>query len=125
MSRAENTKPETVGIVTTNAKHIGMGNDSARMVAMIRSHIRRNLGCGPVQPRGWINIDGSLRAGLATRACWLDRALVRLGVLPPTEFGPQTTFIISFSLCRFSRTAFSAFTPASCGSTSSCPMPFD
>lgn len=49
-----------------------------------------NLGCGPVQPAGWINIDGSFRARLASRLSPLDRMLVRLGVLPPTEFGPQT-----------------------------------
>ncbi len=53
--------------------------------------LRLNLGCGPVQPRGWVNIDGSHRARLASYLPWLDRLLVRLRVLPPTEFGPNTT----------------------------------
>lgn len=48
-----------------------------------------NLGCGPVQPRDWVNIDGSYRAWFAARLSWIDRILVRLGLLPPTEFGPQ------------------------------------
>lgn len=48
-----------------------------------------NLGCGPVQPQAWINIDGSNRARLANQLWWFDRLLTRLGVLPPTEFGPQ------------------------------------
>jgi predicted SAM-dependent methyltransferase len=50
---------------------------------------RLNLGCGPVQPIGWINIDGSNRARLAGWLPWLDRSLQWLGVLPPTEFGPH------------------------------------
>lgn len=51
--------------------------------------LRLNLGCGPVQPAGWVNIDGSNRAILANRLAPLDRTLVALGVLPPTEFGPH------------------------------------
>ena len=47
-----------------------------------------NLGCGPVQPSGWVNIDGSRRAWLAARFGWLDHLLVRAGLLSPTEFGP-------------------------------------
>lgn len=46
-----------------------------------------NLGCGPVQPNGWVNIDGSRRAWLATRFGWLDHLLVLANLLPPTEFG--------------------------------------
>jgi len=48
-----------------------------------------NLGCGPVQPNGWVNIDGSNRARLA---CWiplLDRLLTKFGLISPTEFGPH------------------------------------
>jgi predicted SAM-dependent methyltransferase len=52
---------------------------------------RLNLGCGPVQPDGWINVDGSHRARLASTLPWLDRSLTMAGLLPPTEFGPQTT----------------------------------
>lgn len=48
-----------------------------------------NLGSGPVQPAGWINVDNSNRAWLASRFWYLDRALVKLGLLPKTEFGPQ------------------------------------
>jgi predicted SAM-dependent methyltransferase len=47
---------------------------------------RLNLGCGPVQPEGWINIDASRRAWLATRLGWLDALLVALRLIPPTEF---------------------------------------
>jgi predicted SAM-dependent methyltransferase len=48
-----------------------------------------NLGCGPVQPSGWVNIDGSRRAWLAGRFGWLDHLLVRANLLSPTEFGPM------------------------------------
>ena len=48
-----------------------------------------NIGCGPVQPPGWINIDGSIRAKLANRFWLLDRALVKARVLAETEFGPH------------------------------------
>jgi predicted SAM-dependent methyltransferase len=52
---------------------------------------RLNLGCGPVQPAGWVNIDGSHRAWLAGRLGLIDRLLVKASVLPPTEFGPHVT----------------------------------
>jgi predicted SAM-dependent methyltransferase len=48
-----------------------------------------NLGCGPVQPEDWVNIDGSNRAWLASKLPPLDRLLTKIGALPPTEFGPQ------------------------------------
>ncbi len=48
-----------------------------------------NLGCGPVQPAGWVNVDGSGRAKLAAWLPWVDRLCVKLKVLPPTEFGPH------------------------------------
>jgi predicted SAM-dependent methyltransferase len=54
---------------------------------------RVNLGCGPVQPEGWINVDYSHRARLAHWAPWVDRTLTRLHVLPPTEFSPHTTLV--------------------------------
>jgi len=52
-----------------------------------------NLGCGPVQPRGWTNIDGSRRAWLASQVPALDNLLVRWRILPPTEFDSQTKFV--------------------------------
>ncbi len=55
---------------------------------MYAQGLRLNLGCGPVQPEGWLNIDGSNRARLASRFPRLDRLLVKLRLLPPTEFGP-------------------------------------
>jgi predicted SAM-dependent methyltransferase len=55
--------------------------------------LQLNLGCGPIQPPGWINIDGSNRAWLASRFSRLDRILVRLGLLPPSEFNPATKVI--------------------------------
>ena len=54
--------------------------------------LRLNLGCGPVQPEGWINVDGSHRARLASTLPWVDRALVRIGLLPATDFGRRTTY---------------------------------
>ena len=45
-----------------------------------------NLGCGPIHPSGWINVDGSMRAWLVCRAPLLDRMAVALGVLPATDF---------------------------------------
>jgi predicted SAM-dependent methyltransferase len=53
--------------------------------------MKLNIGCGPVQPDGWVNIDNSNRAWLASKVNWLDAALVRCRVLPPTEFGPKVT----------------------------------
>jgi SAM-dependent methyltransferase len=49
-----------------------------------------NLGCGPVQPPGWVNVDGSNRAWLASKLPWVDRCLVGLGIVAPTEFNPRT-----------------------------------
>ncbi len=49
-----------------------------------------NLGCGPVQPDGWINVDGSNRAWLASKVNWLDNLLVRLRIISKTEFNKQT-----------------------------------
>ena len=51
-----------------------------------------NLGCGPVQPSGWVNIDGSNRAYLASKLNWLDNLLVKLGIIPPTEFSRATKY---------------------------------
>ncbi|MDA8360850.1 MAG: methyltransferase domain-containing protein [Gammaproteobacteria bacterium] len=50
---------------------------------------RLNLGCGPVIADGWINVDGSRRAWLATRLPRLDALLTRLRLLPPTAFTPS------------------------------------
>src|SRR5215813_11200003 len=50
-----------------------------------------NLGCGPVQPAGWVNVDGSNRAWFAARLAPVDRVLTSLGILPATEYGPQVT----------------------------------
>jgi predicted SAM-dependent methyltransferase len=51
-----------------------------------------NLGCGPIQPDGWENVDGSIRAFFASRLPWLDGALTRVGLWPPTEFNRMTRF---------------------------------
>ncbi len=53
---------------------------------------RLNLGCGPVQPAGWVNIDGSLRAFLASRLGGLDNLLVASGILSGTEFNKKTRY---------------------------------
>jgi predicted SAM-dependent methyltransferase len=58
--------------------------------ATARHPVWLNIGCGPVQPEGWVNIDGSNRARLASRLPWLDRLLVGLRLLPPTEFNRHT-----------------------------------
>ena len=52
--------------------------------------LQLNLGCGPVQPQGWLNIDGSNRARLASRLPLLDALLVRLRILRATEFNRRT-----------------------------------
>jgi predicted SAM-dependent methyltransferase len=57
-----------------------------------RKAVKLNLGCGRVHALGWINVDGSNRAWLASRVPWLDRFLVFLRLLPPTEFSRQTLF---------------------------------
>ena len=52
-----------------------------------------NLGCGPVQPEGWINVDFSNRARLACTLPKANALLVKLGILSPTEFSPTTTTV--------------------------------
>ncbi|MFC1822436.1 hypothetical protein ACFL9T_06985 [Thermodesulfobacteriota bacterium] len=51
-----------------------------------------NLGCGPVQPKGWVNIDGSNRAWLASKLPLVDNALVKLHLLPATEYSPEIKY---------------------------------
>jgi predicted SAM-dependent methyltransferase len=50
--------------------------------------IKLNVGCGPVQPPGWVNIDNSYRARFASFVPWLDGLLVKAGAIPETEFKP-------------------------------------
>jgi predicted SAM-dependent methyltransferase len=54
--------------------------------------MKLNLGCGPVQPAAWVNVDGSNRAWLASRLPWVDRLLVLLRLVPRTEFHGRTTY---------------------------------
>jgi predicted SAM-dependent methyltransferase len=55
--------------------------------------MKLNLGCGPVLINGWENVDGSLRAWATSRLPRLDRFLVRLKILPPTEFTRAVQFV--------------------------------
>lgn len=61
------------------------------------SQLQLNLGCGPVQPPGWVNVDGSNRAWIVARLSFLDRFLVALRLFPPTEF---KTGLYPFNLKR-------------------------
>lgn len=58
----------------------------------VHDELKLNLGCGPVQPEGWVNIDGSNRARLASNFSWIDTLLVKFGLLPPTEFCAKTKY---------------------------------
>lgn len=71
-----------------------------RIVQKLSRHLQRmqcpnkillNLGCGHVTPAGWINVDGSNRAWLASKLPAADRLLVPLGLLRPTEFAAGIT----------------------------------
>lgn len=55
--------------------------------------MKLNLGCGPIQPEGWINIDGSNRAWLASKFPILDQMLVKIGIFSPTEFNRKTKYL--------------------------------
>src|SRR5690606_17307485 len=55
--------------------------------------VKLNLGCGPVQPPGWVNVDGSNRAFLASKLSWLDQAFVKLHLLAATEFNRSTKYL--------------------------------
>lgn len=55
------------------------------------SQILVNLGCGPIQPKGWINVDYSNRARLAKYFPIIDKTLTRMRIIPPTEFTKDTT----------------------------------
>jgi predicted SAM-dependent methyltransferase len=48
--------------------------------------LRLNLGCGHVTPEGWLNVDGSNRAWLASTLPAVDRLLTRAGLTPRSEF---------------------------------------
>lgn len=52
--------------------------------------LRLNLGCGPIQPVGWVNVDASMRARLASSFGPVDRLLTRCAILSPTEFNKET-----------------------------------
>jgi predicted SAM-dependent methyltransferase len=54
--------------------------------------LKLNLGCGPVQPEGWVNVDGSRRAWYASRLWLFDRLMVWLRFWPPTEFNKKTFY---------------------------------
>lgn len=54
--------------------------------------LKLNLGCGAIQPTGWVNVDGSNRAWLVTHLPLFDRALVALRLIPPTEFNSKTFY---------------------------------
>lgn len=62
----------------------------ARGTSPLPSGPKLNVGCGPVQPDGWVNIDSSHRARLASYLPWLDKTLVFMRLLPPTEFNRRT-----------------------------------
>ncbi|HTU91891.1 MAG TPA: methyltransferase domain-containing protein [Gemmataceae bacterium] len=64
-----------------------------RSVTKSTDQCKLNLGCGPVQPSGWINVDGSNRAWLATHLGLLDRLLTSFGILSPTEFNSSTKYV--------------------------------
>jgi hypothetical protein len=49
---------------------------------------RLNLGCGPNVPAGWLNIDGSLNAGLSNHA-YLRKTLKAFGVISKNGPGAQ------------------------------------
>jgi predicted SAM-dependent methyltransferase len=53
----------------------------------VSKRLSLNLGCGPVQPAGWVNIDGSNRAWLAAKLPFIDKILSRF--VGSTEFGPH------------------------------------
>lgn len=48
--------------------------------------MRLNLGCGHVTPDGWVNVDGSNRAWLASTLPAVDRLLTAARLIPPSEF---------------------------------------
>ena len=60
--------------------------------ALLPAGPKLNLGCGPVQPPGWVNIDGSNRAWLASKLPLVDGLLTRFGLLSPTEHGAHTKY---------------------------------
>ena len=68
-----------------------------------------NLGCGPVQPKGWINVDYSNRAKLVKYFSLLDRFLTKIKLIPPTEFSKNTTVFDVEKPLPFSDSSIRAF----------------
>jgi len=62
---------------------------TASSIYVLPTGPKLNLGCGPVHPSGWVNIDGSNRAFLASKLHAVDALLTWLKVIPPTAFGPH------------------------------------
>lgn len=83
------TQIQTSGAARASAGRAGETGPGPAAFAPLPPGPKLNLGCGPVQPAGWVNIDGSNRARLAGKLPLLDRTLVKLGVLRETEFGPH------------------------------------
>jgi predicted SAM-dependent methyltransferase len=54
--------------------------------------LKLNLGCGHVTPGGWVNVDGSNRAWLASRLPAVDRLFTSIGVLPRSEFTGEAVY---------------------------------
>ena len=59
---------------------------------VVQEPVKLNLGCGPIHAAAWVNVDGSNRAWLASRLSWLDRLLVSLRLVAPTEFSAATVY---------------------------------
>ena len=66
----------------------GLGRDAGSASYLLPRGLRVNLGCGPVMPKNWMNVDGSRRAWLMAHGAGLDRLLVRLKLLRATAFRP-------------------------------------
>ncbi len=58
----------------------------------LHAGLKLHLGCGPVQPKGWINIDGSNRVWLASKLSFVDHVLVKLKFIPPTELNKSIKY---------------------------------
>src|SRR5262245_48880742 len=82
-ARLLKTEPPSVGAVLPGTSANG---------TQPAPRLKLNLGCGHVQPAGWGNVDDSYRAWLASRLPFLDRLLVRLRLLPITEFNRHVCY---------------------------------
>jgi predicted SAM-dependent methyltransferase len=98
--RFHNTRKDRKTIVMTTATE-STSTPAKILGTILPTGPKLNIGCGPVQPDGWDNIDGSNRAYLTSRLNWLDKSMTWLGAIRPTTFRSDTIYADLFKVLPY------------------------